>query len=88
VVYKDSITDLKDELQRRVTWYLTQPDKTVRKVGGYIKYYVDTQIVEQNAEIVIKKLNKPGLAMGEGERWFLEFKIETSVHNDSYEPVS
>jgi hypothetical protein len=60
IVYSGRIVSLKDELQRRVQWYLDQPDQVVRDGTSVLKYYVNKQIVEEGESIDIESFPCPG----------------------------
>jgi nucleoside 2-deoxyribosyltransferase len=46
IVYSGKIVVLKDELQRHVQWYLSQPDRVVADRTSVLRYYLQNQLIE------------------------------------------
>jgi hypothetical protein len=90
IVYSGRITLLKDELQRRVQWYLAQPEQAVADRTFVLKYYLQKQSIEDSAHIstVSKNLHVyVPLAARAEEKYMREVVFEFSVNNPTLEPV-
>jgi len=55
IIYKNSIADLKSELERRVSWYLNHADTAVHNATSYLRYYINGQEVIEGKEIYIER---------------------------------
>ena len=76
IVYAGKIVDLRDELERRVSWYLEQPSKTVELVEEIIEYYAEGQNIVEGTELKISLQNTYYNRRGPQE-----FKLYLSFHN-------
>jgi hypothetical protein len=54
IIYESSITDLKKELERRVSWYLNQESTDVHNPVSYLSFFINGQEVVEGGDIHIK----------------------------------
>ena|SRR6516165_2072886 len=78
IVYSGKIAFLKDELQRRVQWYLDQPDQVIRDWTSLLKYYMRRKLIENDSDI---PLESDGVAKLEGDA---RFQLDFTVHNPTF----
>jgi hypothetical protein len=79
IVYSGKIVFLKDELQRRVQWYLDQPEQAVTDRTLALKYYLNKQAIEEERQISVR-------AFGGGGRDLSRIiNLEFALHNPTFE---
>jgi hypothetical protein len=59
IVYSGKIAYLKDELQRRVRWYVDQPAQIIPDRSSLLKYYLNKQVIDVTVNIEINVWRRP-----------------------------
>lgn len=71
IVYGGSIVELKSELERRVKWFVENPEREIFSIASEVEFFVEgTKIVDGG--VVIPRESRP---------WYYEFKAD--IHNTS-----
>jgi hypothetical protein len=66
IIYEGSIVQLKNELERRVAWYLEQPESETFDILSNLEYFIEGQRMIEGAEIAIAKVKRPTDNMADG----------------------
>ncbi len=72
IVYENKIVKLKEELSRRVRWFMDHPSHNIHLMSNNLRVMLNRKFIENDIEIVIYESNFP-------VRWFL---IEMDLYND------
>ena len=75
---------MKEELQRRVQWYLDQPDQGTRDRTSLLKYYINKQIIEEGKRIIVEgtfQINRKQ----DPSTILYNVPLEFAVHNTAFE---
>lgn len=78
IVYGGKIVSLKEELDRRVSWHLSQPDTSLFEPHTQLQFFTHGQRISDGVEVTIPRGDYSRSA---GERVICTFRI--SVHNPS-----
>ena len=82
IIYKsDSIASLKDELQRRVDWIITNPDKNLQQSEFNLEYYFYGTLITEGTTIKVSSVNLSNL-----KTTITNFSI--SIHNPSKQTLN
>lgn len=72
IIYEGKITKLKEELSRRVLWFMENPDKGIHQVSNNLRVMLNNKFVEKDTQILIRDKNYP-------LKWFM---AELDLYND------
>jgi len=87
IIYEGSIVQLKNELERRVTWYLAQPKSETFDLLSNLDFFIEGQQIIDGAKIRILNVKRPNDRMADGismeDAYKTSHRFDLLLHNRS-----